>query len=60
LAASLKIFLLTIFCVTNNTAEPKALSSPKKFVVVSAAQAIQTPTVSGTRERYVGVLYRIL
>ena len=58
-AASLNIFLEMMFCVTNSMALAKAMIKPMKFALKSAEQAITTPNVSGTRERYVGIEYWI-
>lgn len=52
-AASLKIFLDTMFYVTKRIALPKAVTRPIKFAEKLAEQAIITPRVRGIRDRYV-------
>jgi hypothetical protein len=48
-----------MFCETKTIAAIKAHMIPKKFVENPVEQASITPNVSGTRDRYVALAYRM-
>lgn len=58
-AASLKSRFENMFCVTKIMAARKAYIIPNTLPLNSAEHASITPSVSGMRERYVEIGYRI-